>query len=252
MWSFTMQPLLPAVTLCLITLALPVRAADATAAVAANFAAAMDRLVPAFEQTSGHRLTPVLGSSGKLAAQIQQGAPFDLFLSADVERPAALQAAGFAVPDTGFTYALGRLVLWSPDPQAFSDGATYLAAGSFRHLVIANPALAPYGTAAQQTLQALDLWPALQARIVRAENIGQTYAMVTGGAAEAGFVALAQLADDTPGSRWPVPSELHAPIRQDALLLVRGRDNPAARAFLDYLGSPPARAVIAALGYDLP
>src|SRR5690606_28312072 len=126
------------------------------------------------------------------------------------------------------------------------------AAGRFRHLAIANPALAPYGAAARQALQALDLWPALQARIVRAENIGQTYAMVAGGAAEAGFVARAQLADDTPGSRWPVPPELHAPIRQDALLLVRGRDNPAARAFLDYLGSPPARATIAALGYDLP
>lgn len=227
-------------------------AAEATAAVAANFAAAMDRLVPAFEQTSGHRLTVVLGSSGKLAAQIQQGAPFDVFLSADVERPAALQAAGFAVPDTRFTYALGRLILWSVDPQAFSDGATYLAAGEFRHLAIANPALAPYGTAAQHTLQALGLWQAVQDKIVRAENIGQTYAMVAGGAAEAGFVALAQLADETPGSRWPVPPKLHAPIRQDALLLIRGRDNPAARAFLDYLGSPPARAVITALGYDLP
>jgi len=241
-----------AVALSLITLALPVRAADATAAVAANFAAAMDRLVPAFEQTSGHRLTLVLGSSGKLAAQIQQGAPFDVFLSADVERPAALQGAGFAVPDTRFTYALGRLVLWSPDPQAFSDGATYLAAGEFRHLAIANPALAPYGAAAQQTLQALGLWSALQPKVARAENIGQTYAMVAGGAAESGFVALAQLAADAPGSRWPVPLALHAAIRQDALLLVHGRDNPAARAFLDYLGSPPARAVISALGYDLP
>lgn len=247
-----MQPLLPAVALCLSILASAGRAGDTTVAAAANFAAAMDRLGPAFEQATGHRLTLVLGSSGKLAAQIQQGAPFDLFLSADVERPAALQAAGFAVRDTRFTYALGRLVLWSADPQAFSDGPAYLAAGRFRHLAIANPALAPYGAAAQQALQALDLWPALQARIVRAENIGQTYAMVAGGAAEAGFVARAQLADDTPGSRWPVPSELHAPIRQDALLLVRGRDNPAARAFLDYLGSPPARATIAALGYDLP
>lgn len=247
-----MKPLMLAVTLCLITLALPVRAVDATAAVAANFAAAMDRLVPAFEQTSGYRLTVVLGSSGKLAAQIQQGAPFDIFLSADIERPAALQAAGFAVPDSRFTYALGRLVLWSADPQAFSDGPAYLAAGRFRHLAIANPALAPYGAAAQQALQALGLWPALQPKIARAENIGQTYAMVAGGAAEAGFVALAQLTTDMPGSRWPVPQELHEPIRQDALLLVRGRDNPAARAFIDYLESPPARTMIAALGYDLP
>jgi molybdate transport system substrate-binding protein len=228
------------------------RAQEVVAAVAANFAAAMARIEPAFEQASGHQLTVVLGSSGKLVAQIQQGAPFDVFLSADVERPAALQTAGLAVPDTRFTYALGRLVLWSPDPQAFSDGATYLAAGEFLHLAIANPALAPYGAAAQQTLQALDLWPAIQPKIVRAENIGQTYAMVASGAAEAGFVALAQLAADAPGSRWPVPPKLHAPIRQDALLLVRGRDNPAARAFLDYLGSPPARAVITALGYDLP
>lgn len=247
--------LLQRLALCLalgLTAGATARAAEATVAVAANFSTAMDHLVPAFEQASGHRLTVVLGSSGKLAAQIQQGAPFDVFLSADVERPAALQAAGFAVPDSRFTYALGRLVLWSADPQAFSDGPAYLAAGRFRHLAIANPALAPYGTAAQQALQALGVWPALQDRLVRAENIGQTYAMVAGGATPAGFVALAQLTDPTPGSRWPVPQELHAPIRQDALLLVRGRDNPAARAFLDYLGSPPARAVITALGYDLP
>lgn len=247
--------LLQRLALCLalgLTAGATARAAEATVAVAANFSTAMDHLVPAFEQASGHRLTVVLGSSGKLAAQVQQGAPFDVFLSADVERPAALQAAGFAVPDSRFTYALGRLVLWSADPQAFSDGPAYLAAGRFRHLAIANPALAPYGTAAQQALQALGVWPALQDRLVRAENIGQTYAMVAGGATQAGFVALAQLTDATPGSRWPVPQELHAPIRQDALLLVRGRDNPAARAFLDYLGSPPARAVITALGYDLP
>ena len=247
--------LLQRLALCLalgLTAGATARAAEATVAVAANFSTAMDHLVPAFEQASGHRLTVVLGSSGKLAAQVQQGAPFDVFLSADVERPAALQAAGFAVPDSRFTYALGRLVLWSADPQAFSDGPAYLAAGRFRHLAIANPALAPYGTAARQALQALGVWPALQDRLVRAENIGQPYAMVAGGATPAGFVALAQLTDPTPGSRWPVPQELHAPIRQDALLLVRGRDNPAARAFLDYLGSPPARAVITALGYDLP
>ncbi|GAB4360531.1 MAG: molybdate ABC transporter substrate-binding protein [Immundisolibacter sp.] len=229
-----------------------VGAAEATAAVAANFAAAMERLESAFEQASGHRLTVVFGSSGKLAAQVQQGAPFDVFLSADVERPVALQAAGFALPDSRFTYAIGRLALWSPDPQAFNDGAAYLATGRFRHLAIANPALAPYGKAAQQALQALGVWAAVQDRIVRAGNIGQTYAMVAGGATQAGFVALAQLTDDTPGSRWPVPQELHAPIRQDAVLLLHGRDNPAARAFLDYLRSPPARAVITAQGYDLP
>ncbi len=237
-----------------LALALPtVRAAEVVAAVAANFAAAMTRLEPAFEQASGHQLTVVLGSSGKFLQQIQQGAPFDVFLSADAERPALLAEAGFGVPATRFTYAIGRVALWSPDPQAITDGPAYLRAGAFRHLAIANPVVAPYGVAAQQAMQKLGVWDGVQDRIVRGEDIGQVYAMVASGAAQAGFVALsAMTAGPQPGSHWVVPADLHTPLRQDAILVTRARANPAAQAFLDFLKTPPAREVIAALGYDLP
>jgi len=238
----------------LLLLALPsARADEVVAAVAANFAAAMTRIEPTFEPASGHQLTVVLGSSGKFLQQIQQGAPFDVFLSADAERPALLAQSGLGVPASRFTYAIGRLALWSPDPKAFSNGEAYLKAGAFRHLAIANPAIAPYGAAAQHTLEQLGLWAGLQGRIVRAEDIGQVYAMAGSGAAEAAFVAYASvLAGGQPGSRWLVPQNLHPPLAQDAILITRARDNPAAEALLDYLKTPPAREVIAALGYDLP
>ncbi|HNN37509.1 MAG TPA: molybdate ABC transporter substrate-binding protein, partial [Pseudomonadales bacterium] len=151
-------------------LALPAACAEeVVAAVAANFAAAMARIEPAFEQASGHQLTVVLGSSGKFLQQIQQGAPFDVFLSADAERPELLARSNLGVPASRFTYAIGRLALWSPQADAFSDGETYLKAGAFRHLAIANPAVAPYGVAAQRTLEQLGLWAGLQEKIVRAE-----------------------------------------------------------------------------------
>lgn len=229
-------------------------AQEVVAAVAANFAAAMARIEPAFEQASGHQLTVVLGSSGKLVQQIRQGAPFDVLLSADVERPELLARTGLGVPTSRFTYAIGRLALWSPDPQAIgADGAAFLRAGSFRHLAIGNPVVAPYGVAAQQVLENLGLWPLVQDRIVRGEDIGQVYAMVASGAAGAGFVALSQaLGAARPGSHWTVPQDLYPLLKQDAILVARARANPAAQAFLDYLKSPPARALIAQLGYDLP
>ena len=243
------------VLLC--TLLLNISAAQAdevVAAVAANFAAAMARIEPAFEQASGHQLTLVLGSSGKLVQQIQQGAPFDVLLSADVERPDVLANSGLGVPASRFTYAIGRLALWSPDPQAIgADGVAYLRAGNFRHLAIGNPAVAPYGVAAQRVLEKLGLWQTLQGRVVRGEDIGQVYAMVASRAAEAGFVALSSIiSGPTPGSHWTVPQELYAPLKQDAILVTRARNNPAALALLDYLKSPPARAVIAELGYGVP
>lgn len=232
---------------------LPARAAEVVAAVAANFGPAMARLEPAFEQATGHDLTVVLGSSGKFLQQIQQGAPFDVFLSADAERPQVLAKSGLGVPASRFTYAIGRLALWSPDPAAFGDGEAYLKAGAFRHLAIANPAVAPYGAAAQRTLEQLGLWAGLQDRIVRAEDIGQVYAMAASGAAEAAFVAHSSvLAGNTPGSQWLVPQDLYAPLGQDAILVTRARDNPAAKAFLDYLKTPPAREMIESLGYSLP
>lgn len=243
------------VLLGMLLLSIPAaRGQEVVAAVAANFAAAMARIEPAFERASGHQLTVVLGSSGKLAAQIQQGAPFDVLLSADVERPALLAKSGLGVPASRFTYAIGRLALWSPDPQAIgNDGPAYLRAGAFRHLAIANPAVAPYGVAAQQVLETLGLWSTVQDRIVRGEDIGQVYAMVASGAAEAGFVALSQtLAAATPGSHWTVPQQLHAPLNQDAILVTRARANPVAQAFLDYLKTPAGRDMIRSAGYDLP
>ncbi len=244
-----------AIALGLFVILAPATQADeVVAAVAANFAAAMARIEPAFEQASGHQLTVVLGSSGKLVTQIQQGAPFDVLLSADVERPDVLAKSGLGVPASRFTYAIGRLALWSPDPQAIgADGVAYLRAGTFRHLAIGNPAVAPYGVAAQQVLEKLGLWQTLQDRIVRGEDIGQVYSMVASGAAEAGFVALsAVIAGPTPGSHWAVPQELYPPLKQDAILVTRARNNPAALALLDYLKSPPARALIAELGYGVP
>jgi molybdate transport system substrate-binding protein len=237
----------------LLLLGLPARAAEVVAAVAANFGPAMARLEPAFEQATGHDLTVVLGSSGKFLQQIQQGAPFDVFLSADAERPQALAKSGLGVPASRFTYAIGRLALWSPDAKAFSDGPAYLKGGAFRHLAIANPAVAPYGAAAQQALERLGLWAALQDKLVRAEDIGQVYAMAASGAAEAGFVAYSSvLAGGKPGSQWLVPQDLYPPLKQDAILITRARDNPAAKAFLDFLKTPPAQQVIEALGYSLP
>ncbi len=229
------------------------RADEVVVAVAANFAAAMTRIEPAFEQASGHQLTVVLGSSGKFLQQIQQGAPFDVFLSADAERPALLAKSNLGVPESSFTYAIGRLALWSPQPGAFSDGEAYLKAGAFRHLAIANPAVAPYGAAAQRTLEQLGLWAGLQDKIVRAEDIGQVYAMAGSGAAEAAFVAYSSvLGGNKPGSQWLVPQTLYPPLKQDAILITRAQNNPAAKAFLDYLKTPAARKVIESLGYDLP
>jgi molybdate transport system substrate-binding protein len=176
-----------------------------------------------------------------------------VFLSADAERPALLAKSNLGVPESSFTYAIGRLALWSPQPGAFSDGEAYLKAGAFRHLAIANPAVAPYGAAAQRTLEQLGLWAGLQDKIVRAEDIGQVYAMAGSGAAEAAFVAYSSvLGGNKPGSQWLVPQTLYPPLKQDAILITRAQNNPAAKAFLDYLKTPAAHAVIQSLGYDLP
>lgn len=228
-------------------------AETALVAVAANFSDAMAQLEPAFEAESGHALTVTTGSTGKLYAQIVHGAPFDVLLAADRARPAKLEAEGHAVAGSRFTYAVGRLVLWSPDPARVAPGGIVaLEEGAFRALAIANPDLAPYGQAARETLAALGLEDALRNRIVMGENVGQAFALVATGNAELGFVALSSLRHartNRAGSRWDVPADLHAPIRQDAVLLVRARENPTARAFLKFLRSDAARATIARLGY---
>lgn len=229
------------------------QAAAATIAVATNFLRPAEALALLFEQQTGREVTLVSGSTGKLTAQIIAGAPFDALLAADQERPERLEKDGLARPGSRFTYALGRLALWSADPDRIAgDGAAELARGDFRRLALANPALAPYGAAARETLEGLGLADALADRIVLGENIGQAHAMVATGNAELGFVALSGVAGpgaEPKGSMWIVPEELHAPIRQDAVLLARAPQDGDAAAFLDFLKSPEARAVIAAWGY---
>ena len=193
-----------------------------------------------------------VGSTGKLYAQILHGAPFDILLAADQERPELLERAGLTVPGSRRTYATGRLMLWSADPERIQgDIPTLLAAGSFRRLAMANPALAPYGSAAQEVLQGFGLYAALREKIVTAENIGQTYAMVATGNAEIGFVAVSGIAANDGGSRWEVPADRHSPIRQDAVLLARAADNVAAREFLDFLRDDRARAITSGFGYGV-
>ncbi|MEQ9103438.1 MAG: molybdate ABC transporter substrate-binding protein [Rhodothermales bacterium] len=230
-------------------------------AVASNFAPALEALAHAFEAQTGHVVTPVPGSTGKLYAQIRNGAPFDAFFAADVERPRLLEEEGRAVPGTRFTYAIGTLVLWSPDPDLVdADGAVLnpaegdAGAFRFRFLALANPTLAPYGKAAEQVLRARGVWDALQDRMVRGENIGQAYQYVYSGNAELGFVALSQLmgpggvATDIgrTGSRWEPPQALYDPIAQQAVLLT---ENKVARDFLDFVRSPAARDIIHGYGY---
>lgn len=221
-------------------------------AVASNFKSAMEALVRDFEGLGGHELSVSYGSTGKHYAQIVNGAPFDVFLAADAERPRRLENDGYGVAGSRFTYAIGTLVLWSPRKNHFSDGARALLEGDFRFLAMANPLTAPYGAAAEQTLRRLGVWDELQDCIVRGENIGQAFGYVASGNAELGFVALSQLAglgEAERGSTWLVPGSLHDPIEQQAILLA---DRPAAREFFDYLRSESAAAVIRAHGYTLP
>lgn len=232
----------------------PKAAADtALVAVAANFAEAAEALVAPFQEASGHDLSLTTGSTGKLYAQIAAGAPFDVMLSADAGTPAQLLDGGNAVAGTAFTYATGQLTLWSSDFARIGDDArAALADPALRFVAIANPDLAPYGVAARETLQSLGLWDRLQTKIVMGQNVGQTHAMVATGAAEVGFVALSAVRSPRArieGSRWDVPQDLYAPIRQDAVLLRHGADNAAATAFLDFLRSDEAAAVIDAFGY---
>ncbi len=228
------------------------RAATIHAAVASNFQRTMKALAALFEARTEHRLAVSYGATGRLYAQIMNGAPHQLFLAADTERPARLERAGRAVPGTRFTYALGRLMLCGSTPVLRTEGLKILAEGSFDRLAMANPRLAPYGRAAREVLEHLGLLQTLRSRIVRGENIGQTFHFVHSGAADLGFVALSQvrsLPDAQRPACVPVAESLHAPIRQQAVLL---RASPAARAFLDFLRSPEARDVIHRNGYGLP
>jgi molybdate transport system substrate-binding protein len=230
----------------------PALAAQTQVAVAANFTEPAKAIAAAFKTATGHEAVLSFGASGQFYTQIAQGAPFEVLLSADADRPIKAEAEGLAVPGTRFTYAIGRLVLFSKTPGLVDDHGAVLASDRFAKLSIADPAAAPYGLAAIQTLKALKLYDRLQPKIVQGASIGQAYQFVQTGAAELGFVALSQVAGESGGSRWLVPAADYAPIEQQAVLLKTGDKNPAARAFLAFLKSPAALAIIKRYGYGTP
>ena len=238
----------------LATGSLSVRADEVSVAVAANFSAPMQKIAADFEKATGHKAQLVFGSTGKFYAQIKAGAPFQMLLAADDETPARLVKEGDGVAGSRFTYAIGKLVLWSPKPGYVDDKGEVLKTGSFAHLAIANPKLAPYGLAATETMQALGLSSALQSRLVTAESISQALQFVVSGNAELGFIAYSQIHKDgrlIDGSYWIVPSKYHSPIRQDLVVLEKGQGSAAVAALAGYLKSEAAKAVIKSYGYDL-
>lgn len=221
-------------------------------AVAANFTAPMQAIAPAFEQATGHRLVASFGATGQFYAQINNGAPFDVFLAADEATPARLEREGAIAPGSRFTYAIGSLVLWSADASYLDGSDAALKAGQFKHLALANPKAAPYGLAATQVLAKLGLSEATQDKRVEGQNITQAHQFVATGNAELGFVALSQVYKDgqlSTGSAWIVPGALHDPIKQDAVILKRGEHNPAAAALVTYLQGAEASRIIRAYGY---
>ena len=221
-------------------------------AVASNFAGAMRAIAASFEQHSGHDVRLVFGATGKHYAQILHGAPFDAYFAADLKRPRLLEQQGLTIAGSRFTYAIGRLALWSPRGGFVDQRGEVLSGGDFHHLAIANPKLAPYGRAAREVLRGRGLWQTLQDRLVRGENIGQTFAFVASGNAELGLIAWSQIKrpdQAMTGSWWRVPATLHAPIEQQAVLL---RDRPATRSLMDYLHSDEAITIIHAYGYGTP
>lgn len=239
---------------CALASVLPTQAAEVSVAVAANFTAPMQKIAAAFEQDSGHQARLAFGSTGRFYAQIRHGAPFQLLLAADDETPARLEREGLGLAGSRFTYAIGRLVLWSPQPGLVDDQGLVLSQGRFDKLALADPKLAPYGAAAIESLTRLGLLQRLQARLVQGENIAQAYQFVASGNAELGLLAWSQLHVDgrlLAGSAWILPARLHRPIRQDAVLLTPGKDNPAALALLRYLQGDKARAIVRAYGYEL-
>ena len=235
-------------------LAAPARADDVRVAVAANFSAPLQAIARAFTARTDQRVEVIAGSTGQLAAQIRNGAPFDVLLSADAETPQRLEAQGLGVKVRRFTYAIGQLVLYSAEPGRVDADGQVLKRGRYKRLAVADPRLAPYGAAALEVLQSLGLRQAAADRIVTGENITQTYQFVRSGNADLGFVALSQVVALPPsdGSYWRVPASLYTPLRQDALLLVHGQGKSAAGAFLDFLRHDEARAVIRRFCYDLP
>ncbi|WP_276487759.1 molybdate ABC transporter substrate-binding protein [Ectopseudomonas mendocina] len=231
-----------------------VMADEVKVAVAANFTAPFQALAPAFEKATGHKLVASFGATGQFYAQINNGAPFDVLLSADDTTPARLESENATASGSRFTYAIGSLVLWSADASYLDGTDAALKAGQFRHLAVANPKAAPYGLAAAQVLDRLGLSEAVKAKLVEGQNITQAHQFVSTANAELGFVALSQVYRDGKlgsGSAWIVPQALYDPIRQDAVILRQGANNPAATALVEYLKGAEAARVIESFGYKL-
>jgi molybdate transport system substrate-binding protein len=227
-------------------------AGEARIAVASNFTNAIEAIAKRFEQQRGDKLIFIFGGTGKIYAQIINGAPFDAFFAADIRRPALLEQQRIALPGSRFTYAEGQLVLFSPKPNYVDANGAVLKKRAYRYLAIANPKLAPYGEAAQQVLQKLGLWNSLRFQLVRGENIGQAYQFVKSGNAELGFVAWSQIKwpnQPISGSYWKVPAPLYQPIKQQAVLL---SNNSVAKAFLEFVQTDEAMAILQGFGYRIP
>ncbi len=230
--------------------AVPAWARDVQVAVAANFTEPAKEIAAAFTTATGDKAVLSFGASGPFYAQITHGAPFEVFLSADAERPKAIEQGGLGVAGTRFIYAVGRLVLFSKTPGLVDAKGAVLAGGHFDKLALADPAAAPYGQAAVETLQHLKLYDALKPKLVQGASIAQAYQFTQTGAAELGFVAQSQVVNELGGSRWLVPETDHAPIEQQAILLKVGEADPAAKAFLAFLKGPQARTIIRRYGYE--
>ena len=231
------------------SVAVPAFAASTNVAVAANFTEAAKEIAAAFKAKTGDTAELSFGSTGTLFTQISQSAPFEVFLAADDSRPTKAVDDGLAVKGTQFTYAIGKIVLYSADPKLVKDGET-LKNGEFDKLAIANPKTAPYGTDAIEAMRKLGVYDDLKSKIVEGTNIAQAFQFVETGNAELGIVALSQIAGKDGGSRWNVPSDLYTPIRQDAVLLDTGKESATAKAFIDFLKGPEAAVVIRKYGYD--
>ncbi|MCX7205571.1 MAG: molybdate ABC transporter substrate-binding protein [Proteobacteria bacterium] len=245
----TAKHLIAAAMACI---SIPAFADEVQVAVAANFAGPMQKIAVLFEQSSGHKLLLSSGATGKFYAQIKNGAPFEVLLAADDETPAKLEKESLAT--NRFTYAIGKLVLWSEKANYVDDKGEILKKASFAHLAIANPKLAPYGLAASETLKALGIFDLLAPKFVTGENIAQTHQFIATGNAELGFIAMSQAFEAgklKSGSAWIVPPALYSAIRQDAVLLNKGKGKPAAEALLKFLQSAPAKAIINASGYTI-
>ena len=235
------------------------QAGEVTVAVAANFTAPMQKIAQAFGQDTGHKAQLAFGATGKFYAQIKNGAPFAVLLAADDETPARLEKEDLAIAGSRFTYATGRLALWSKQANVVDDKGEVLRSKSLNKIgihkiAIADPKLAPYGIAAMEVIHKLGVQGSVIPKLVQGESIGQTYQFVSTENAQLGFVALSQISVDgriTQGSAWVVPQSLHTPLKQDAVLLNAGEDNAAAHALLKYLQGDTAKAIITRYGYAL-